>query len=120
MLVAMLLADAVGKAYSPDQPRDDHGRFAGGGSHEGDVFVSPNEGNLTFGQAVEALGSARHEQVKETVRGLATGKASVSDAIGAWADGAENSLVVRDTTQSVIDARKQSTILMGTSVPKKK
>lgn len=90
----VLIVGEVGKTYNPDQERDDHGRWtAGGGSME---FASPNTGNLTFDQARDALGSQRHAIVSEAWRdvdksmNIAT---ETHDALGSWADGAENSVV---------------------------
>jgi hypothetical protein len=81
------------------------GRFTSGQGAEGlkkkteqiESFVSPNTGNLTFEQAVERLNSERHKQVVAAVADIEKRlgiKAQNASAIGAWRDGAENSIVI--------------------------
>jgi hypothetical protein len=72
------------------------GRFASGGSSES--FVSPSvASNLSFEQARAALGSQAQKELRsisqEIDRTLGI-TSSTSSVIGAWADGAENSLMV--------------------------
>jgi hypothetical protein len=59
--------------YSPDQPRDEHGRWTTG---EGSVFVSPNVGHLNVRTAFNALSSQRHEAM--VVAGAPCGKLPAS------------------------------------------
>ena len=85
--------------YDPSQLRDDTGKWtAEGGSlgSRGYEFASPNEGNLNFGGAVTGLKSTRHSAVLRASQDV--DKALGLDAtdrsiIGAWADGAENSIM---------------------------
>jgi hypothetical protein len=82
--------------YSPDQPRDEHGRWTTG---EGSVFVSPNVGHLNIRTAFNALSSQRHEAIVVAGRDIDMSLGVHSDThsgIGAWKDGAE------DTTISIV------------------
>lgn len=81
--------------YSEDQARDEHGRWTASGG--GDVFVSPNvEQSMNFHQALEGLSSARHltlRKVSNTIHDGLRIDAKDQDCIGAWSDGAENSIM---------------------------
>jgi len=86
------------RKYSPDQPRDDHGRFAETDApSDGDVFVSPNVADhLSFGQAVTGLETERHKTMLKASAAINDAlhlDARDQNAIGAWADGAENSVM---------------------------
>ena len=115
--------------YSPEQLRDEYGRWStgGGGSvgHEtadtvdaaqlalgvrpkhnsGYEFVSPNEGNLNLGGAMAGLTSARQiallKASQDVDRSLGL-DGSDKSVIGAWSDGAENSVMttVQDSDYS--------------------
>lgn len=66
----------------------------GRGTH----FVSPNVSNLTFTEAVEALGDPRQAEVmvlNDRIDKLMGMRADSTGVIGAWADGAENSIMTR-------------------------
>lgn len=71
---------------------------SGGGGDASDIaFVSPNISNLTFAQAVSALDSPRQKQLAKASDEIdnAVGISSTNQrVIGAWADGAENSMMV--------------------------
>jgi hypothetical protein len=76
-------------AFDPNEGRDPHGQWIAG-------FVSPNVGELTFVQAKQAMSSRRQEAVQFVSRGIdeALGlHTKQAPVIGAWADGAENSLM---------------------------
>jgi GNAT superfamily N-acetyltransferase len=87
-----------------DEPRDEHGRWTdGGGGSAGSVepesaFVSPNIAeHLDFSQAVAGLNSPRQQQLTKASAEIdkELGITSTnSRVIGAWADGAENSMMV--------------------------
>lgn len=89
--------------YDPSEPRDETGKWTSGGSGSGSsaasptAFISPNVSTLTFDQAVQALDGERQKQVlaasQEIDKGLGITSANYP-AIGAWSDGAENSLMV--------------------------
>jgi hypothetical protein len=91
------------EAYSPDQPRDDRGRWTDGGGGGAKapataLFLSPNIAeNLTFDQARAQLSSARQEKFRKMAAAYAGhyGKqVTVANVIGDWSDGAENSLYI--------------------------
>jgi hypothetical protein len=82
--------------YSPDQPRDEHGRWTTG---EGLTFVPPNTGHLDIRTAFHALSSQRHEAMVVAGRDIDTSLGVHSEThsgIGAWKNGAE------DTTISIV------------------
>lgn len=83
--------------FDPDQARDDHGMWAAvGGTTAGATFASPNVGQLDFAGARQALGGARQAAFRGAMAvvdhemGL---RSQPTDAIGAWRDGAENSIL---------------------------
>lgn len=96
------LSDMVAK-YSPDEPRDDHGRWTTGGSsgdspglHMGAMFVSPNAANLSFTTATHEMHGERQQHMKAAAHDVNSSMGLSSheeDAIGAWKDGAENTVV---------------------------
>lgn len=78
--------------------RDPHnpGKFAPKGA-AGGVFASPNVGHLKLGEARHALMSHRHRAFRSASADIdrQTGVAGrEDDVIGAWADGAENSVML--------------------------
>jgi hypothetical protein len=94
--------------YSEDQPRDDDGRWtsgggsggAGGGSSKpatGYEFVSPNvASDLDFNGAVEAIDGDQQRALRDAslyINGALNVKATEHNIVGAWADGAENSVM---------------------------
>lgn len=118
-----ILPGWTAERYSDDQPRDDHGRWTDGGGSDDDAspretggtvretvkpstephhyssyeFVSPNvASNLDFGGAVEALGSRQQAALRDAslyVNGALGIQAKEYNVVGAWADGAENSVM---------------------------
>ena len=69
------------------------GQFASG---EGSVFFSPNTGNLDFPGANEALASKKHEiltKASQEIDAKLGIKAKTRAVIGAWEDGAEDSIM---------------------------
>lgn len=96
-----VMSGKVEKADVSAVPRDDHGRWTGGGaSHPDPVqyeFVSPNvASNLDFKGAVKAIDgeqqAAMHEASQHINEALGI-KAEERDIVGAWTDGAENSVM---------------------------
>lgn len=58
-------------------------------------FVSPNmQEHLTFNQAHKNLASDRHRQFHRLAEQMVGDRGRVSDAIGDWSDGAENSMMI--------------------------
>ena len=103
--------DAWNESDHPRGQPENAGEFASGGSGggaatkpskpaqpgEGRIFASPNVKNLKFRQAKAALGGARQQQMVQAFHsvGQMLGLQSTEHpAIGAWADGAENSAIV--------------------------
>lgn len=83
--------------FDPGEPRDDRGRWTDGTSTGTVSFISPNVGNLTFDEAVSALDGDRQKKITAASKEIdkALGIESTNyPAIGAWADGAENSMMV--------------------------
>lgn len=64
-------------------------RFSPGSSG---IFVSPNTGELDYPGAKRALEEEGHASFRSVAEKLAGEGAKISDAVGDWADGAENSL----------------------------
>jgi len=63
---------------------------------EGHIFASPNVKSLKFEQAKTALAGARQHQMAEAFRSVTHTlglKSTERPAIGAWSDGAENSVI---------------------------
>ncbi len=78
-----------------DEARDERGRWVDGG--DSISFISPNVSTLTFAEAVHALDGDRQKLVAAASAEIdeKLGIKSVNHpAIGAWSDGAENSLMV--------------------------
>jgi GNAT superfamily N-acetyltransferase len=112
--------------YSDDQPRDENGRWtdSGGGDAGGDAgepsgieMVSPNvRENLDFEQAHAAMGSARQRAVMavahevDDIVGLDT---TQHEALGAWKDGAENSILVQVRSPASYDEIAVSAAMKG-------
>lgn len=113
--------------YSDDQPRDDHGRWTDAGGGGGSVgepdkpsgveMVSPNvHENLTFDQALHALDSERAHEVLNESRQVDKILAIPSEhdpAIGAWSDGAENSIIATITGRTTFDMIEASAAMKG-------
>lgn len=100
--------------YDPDEPRDPQGKWSSGGGR-GYQFASPNEKNLDFPGAVAGLKSQRQSAALEASRdvdsalGLDAKDASI---IGAWADGAENS-VMTTVEHSDLDKLRTAAAMKG-------
>lgn len=100
--------------YSPDQPRDERGRWTAEG---GAVMVSPNTSeNMDFGSAMSAMSSkgqadlaAAANQINKAI-GI---NATVQSGIGAWSDGAENSLMETVTSKSSYEDIRASAAMQG-------
>jgi hypothetical protein len=70
-LTAMLLADARKvKKYSPDQPRDDHGRFGEGGGGESSSFKS--KPISVSGAHLEGMAETRSNQANKASKAANT------------------------------------------------
>ena len=89
--------------FDPSEPRDDTGKWTSGGGSDSDTgdttaFISPNVGNLDFPGAVAGITSARQEALRKASAEVDTalGKTPVEahNVVGAWSDGAENSLML--------------------------
>ena len=97
--------------FDEDEPRDEDGKWTdGGGSSSGaststgtvasgpSAFVSPNLGHLSFGQAQISMAGERQKMLADASRDIDArlGKpaADTRNVIGAWSDGAENSLLL--------------------------
>ncbi len=78
------------------------------GSEEGEEFVSPNVENLDFGGAFKALSSPRQKLLLQAAasanKQLGIDAQSIG-AIGAWSDGAENSVVTMTHGASIEQLR---------------
>ncbi|MBO0784351.1 MAG: hypothetical protein J2P37_36575, partial [Ktedonobacteraceae bacterium] len=93
LIIPLAYDDIVWKEHL--HPRDEEGKFTEKGT--GRTFVSPNIANLTFGQAQTELSGQRHQHLTKLNRDIDEQLGLVSrstDVIGAWADGAENTLMV--------------------------
>lgn len=94
------LLDQYSKAWDESEhPRDDHGRFSdAGGGDESVGFVSPNvRTDLDFNGAVDELKGPQQAALMSVSNDIdrALGiKAKETGIIGAWADGAENSVMM--------------------------
>ena len=102
--------------FDPSQPRDAHGRWTNGGG-QGIEFVSPNvrEG-LDMRGAQSAMAGQRHQDVLEAAQEVdrILGMRSVhTSAIGAWADGAEDTLMDRVYGNPSYDALRLSAAMKG-------
>ena len=95
--------------YSEDEPRDEGGKWTDGGGGDEVGFVSPNVGNLTFDQAKASLAGGRQKMLaaasKDIDSRLGKEPADVQNVIGAWSDGAENSLMLEMHGWSENEAR---------------
>ena len=91
------------RKYSDDEPRDDHGRWTSGGGGGGIMapqggreFFSGNTDDLSFDEAAGALSSASQSHIEamsaDVDRSLGL-RATDTSVIGAWSDGAENSVM---------------------------
>ena len=84
---------SVRDAGPSDEPRDEHGRWTEGG----ETFVSPQTGAINFAGAQAALGSHRQKYLGRAFNAVdrELGLDSKSTpVIGAWRDGAENSILM--------------------------
>jgi DNA topoisomerase-1 len=102
---------AVDDFVEREHPRggsENPGQFVskGGGTI---AAVSPNIGELSFGEAVKALNTSRHQALHKVVQSinekLEIKGGEVKDVIGAWADGAEDSLLIEMPTSDFAKAR---------------
>ena len=92
--------DAV-EDFDPNQPRDPAGSATGGqwtkgGGGGASEFVSPNIGQGGITEAVQGLKSERQRALQAAsheIDGAFGIKGTRHDAIGAWSDGAENTIV---------------------------
>lgn len=100
-------------AYDPNEARDPTGKWTSGGgsarkTEEPEIkqttsFVSPNEdpNNLSFEQAQQGLRSPRQKllaEISHTIdSALGIRDIRVNHVIGAWSDGAENSVMTNST-----------------------
>jgi hypothetical protein len=78
------------------------------------AFVSPNvEEGTTLDSALQSLESDRHKQFHQLAQDALkqAGGGTVSDTVGAWKDGAENSLLLR--TSGDADTLRYVTALLG-------
>lgn len=111
---SMALSRVQVSDYDPDEPRDPQGKWSSGGGR-GYQFASPNEKNLDFPGAVAGLKSQRQSAALEASRdvdsalGLDAKDASI---IGAWADGAENS-VMTTVEHSDLDKLRTAAAMKG-------
>jgi hypothetical protein len=87
--------------FDPSQPRDPKGSATGGqwtkgGGGSGYEFVSPNIGQGGLAEAAKELNSDRQRALQRASQEVDTAfgiKGQRHDAIGAWSDGAENTIV---------------------------
>lgn len=79
--------------YNPDQPRDEYGRWVSHGS----IMASPSvDEHLSVDEAVAKLDSEEQRRAVDVFRKIGTIaglRGTTRTAMGAWADGAENSTV---------------------------
>lgn len=78
-------------------PRGEHGKWTLGSGTEAQEFVSPNTTQLSFPEAMRAIGSQHHKLFKEAAEQVdaATNSYAVErSVIGAWSDGAEDSTMM--------------------------
>jgi hypothetical protein len=76
-------------------PRGFHGRWTHGGGAE--AFISPNVQNISFAQATSGLRSSRQRELAKASAYIDAKlgiEATNHPVIGAWSDGAENSMLV--------------------------
>lgn len=101
-------------AYDPNEERDWHGRWTAGGGSESESavgFVSPNVENLNFENAKKNISSSRQHalvaasQYIDNELGIHSENHAV---IGAWSDGAENSMMTTFTNTSYEEAKVAS------------
>jgi hypothetical protein len=97
--IARARARRLIQKFDPSEPRDDAGKWTnggGGGDEAPTAFISPNVGNLNFNQAVHGLNGARHQALRkasaEVDAKLGKDPVATQNVVGAWSDGAENSL----------------------------
>lgn len=118
-----VLRDVYRLFNEEDHPRDEDGKFTfgGGGSDgEGDSgsagveFVSPNvASHLSFSEAVSAIKGDQQKSLKDASEFIDKSLGIVAthhDIIGAWADGAENSVA------SIIPTSKWDNLRVGAAM----
>jgi ADP-Ribosyltransferase in polyvalent proteins len=102
--------------YDPNQARDLRGRWTDG-SMGGLQMVSPNVlENMGFDDAVRAMGEPRSKEVlqaSQEVDGIVGLNIRHFPALGAWSDGAENSLLCRVEPPATYDEIKVSAAMKG-------
>lgn len=94
-LLPMEMHDA--EYVEQQHPRGEHGRWSQGYGEAAREFVSPNVHQLDIHQAIRAIGSHHHEQFKRAADQIdaITNAAGVEQSvIGAWKDGAEDSMMI--------------------------
>src|SRR5512141_1754672 len=96
---------------------DEHGRFTYAGHGQGIEFVSPNVDNLpNVRVAQEAIGSLRHREVVaanaevDRILGLTVEQ---SDGVGAWFDGAEDTVMARVRGDPSYDTLRLAAAMKG-------
>lgn len=90
------------REFNPDEPRDEQGRWTDGGGSDGGndsagvEFVSPSvASHLDFHEAVSGLKSPQQKALREAgavIDEALHEKTTAYNIIGAWSDGAENSV----------------------------
>jgi hypothetical protein len=113
--------DSVEDYYDPEQPRDPKGSPTGGqwtkaGGGGGYEFVSPNVGQGGLAEATKELKSER-QRALQTASHEVDNALSIEgvrhDAIGAWSDGAENTIVTTVGGNESWDKIKVSAAMKG-------
>lgn len=92
-------------------------------SKEGFEFVSPNiEENLTFDMAEKRLNSPRQitiKKISEDINKQLGLDSEISDAVGDWADGAENTLFIHDKKVPDYETLRYGAALKGKAADQK-
>ena len=100
----------IQREFNPSEPRDERGRWTDGGGSDV-AFISPNVSTLSIHEAVNALNGDRHKKIAEASNAIdrALGiKGENHPVIGAWSDGAENSIMVTSPGASTAQVRAAS------------
>ena len=90
---AVLASAREALKYNADQERDERGRWTGTGA----TFVSPNTGDKTLAEAHSALSGDRQQVFEAASKDIDQRlglKGSETPVLGAWKDGAENSVIL--------------------------
>jgi hypothetical protein len=100
-------------------PRDEHGRWTDSGSTDDAAiaFISPNVENLKIDGAIAGLHSARQEALRkasaEVDVKLGKNPVAATSVVGAWSDGAENSLQLKMPKGWSFDQAKVAMAMKG-------